>query len=138
MAAIWHPYTSKLLNLMELAQNSAARFMTYNYNHAASVMSVKIVLELPSTAFHHKIFRLSLFHKIYYYIPPIQHDLLSPPLFIPAHLGHNNKISIATCRNRSLSCSVIPQSLKDWNHLPRSLASIQGIFSFCQSSTNIV
>lgn len=122
-SSIWDPHVEILIHQLEMVQNNSARFIFSNYQRASSVSTMKSNLGLPLLTTRRKIARLCLFHKIFYH--DSLHDILiTPPSYVSLRLDHSHKVGLISCHANAFSKSFIPQTSKDWNHLPQEIAGI--------------
>ena len=63
---VWDPYEVTYINCLERIQRRAARWATSNYSRFNSVSNILQSLTWPTLELHHKIAKLSFFHRIIY------------------------------------------------------------------------
>lgn len=131
-AAVWDPCHANLHQTIELVQNNACRFILSNYNRTASVSSMKSTLSLPCLSLRRKVFRLSLFFKIYNHAS-LKHNLISLPAYRSARIDHQHKVAITQCRTNTYFYSFLPNTANDWNRLPSDIAQISDFTLFRQT-----
>lgn len=134
---VWDPCHDNLLTALELVQNNSARFILSNYNRTASVTAMKSSIDLPSLASRRRIFRLTLFHKVYYHAS-LHAELLSQPQYISCRIDHNHKVGVVSSNTKYFAESFIPKTSREWNHLPADVVSIRVNHLFHQALANIV
>lgn len=129
-SAIWDPNQSTLIEALEAVQNRSARFIHNNYARTASVTLMKSTLQLPDLVTRRTIFRLSLFHKIFFHNQVLREELISGPAYLSSRVDHPNKVAIPFCRTNHFLQSFLPKTSRDWNRLPPSIAATkdQGLF----------
>lgn len=136
-ASVWDPAQHYLIHSLEIIQNNSVRFILTNYNRTASITAMKSTLNLPSLASRRKIFRLSLFHKIFHH-PILRDELILPPQYTSPRLDHVYKVAVPSCRTNSFFQSYIPRTSIEWNHLPALTATIHDHQLFKNALANIV
>uniref|UniRef100_A0A0K8R425 Putative endonuclease/reverse transcript n=1 Tax=Ixodes ricinus TaxID=34613 RepID=A0A0K8R425_IXORI len=92
--SIWDPGHNTIIATLESVQNCAARFMLSNYHRTSSVTSMKNSLNLPTLMSHRRIFRLTLFHKIYHNNPFMRRELLTPCTYVSSRVDDQYKVGI--------------------------------------------
>lgn len=136
-AAIWDPCYATLEQSLELVQNNAARFILSNYSRTASASTMKSSLCLPRLSLRRKLFRLSLFHKVYYH-PSLSQQLILLPTYRSLRVDHHNKVGYTFCRTNAFYHSFIPNTSTEWNHLPSEIVSISNHSLFCQTLSSFM
>lgn len=136
-SSIWDPGTDVLTSAVEAIQNRSARFILTNYHRTASVTSMKSSLNLPNLASRREVFRLCLFHKIYYHNHTLRDKLLAPPFYISQRLDHRHKMGVPSCNTTTFHNSFIPRTTVLWNHLPASVVSISDSVAFKNCLNNV-
>lgn len=137
-SSIWDPSHDYLVTSLELVQNNAARFILGNFTRAASVTSMKNLLQLPTLTSRRKHSRLCLFHKIYYHNSPLFSELITPPSYISSRMDHRHKVGTIPCNTNAFFQSFIPRTSQDWNRLPGLTAAIEDNHQFRAALANIV
>lgn len=99
-AAIWDPSYANLQQTIEIVQNNACRFILSNFNRTASVTSMKSTLSLPCLSLRRKVFRLSLFFKIYNHAS-IKNELILMPAYRSSRVDHQHKVALTQCRTNA-------------------------------------
>jgi hypothetical protein len=117
-SAIWDPYTKENINMVEMVQRRAARFICRNYESTASVTEMLQKLDLRSLLQRRVDLRLTTFYKMMHGLVAI--DLttnLTPQTRQSRHSHSQSFIPIADPRSYILY-SFIPRTIVQWNKLP--------------------
>ena len=114
--AIWDPYQSNHINLLESIQNRAARFIFSDYSYTSSITKLKAQANLPDLVNRRKVARLSLFHKFYHESPC--NPAISPAARHSSRLNHEMIVYPPPARTSAHLFSFFVRTPKDWNDLP--------------------
>ena len=91
---------------------------------------MKNSLGLPTLINRRRIFRLTLFHKIYHKKPLMRSELLTPPTYVSSRVDHQYKVGIPNYKTNTYYNSFVPRTSSDWNRLSADIASIPSINDF--------
>lgn len=90
-SSICDPSLETLTHLLEMVQNTSARFIYSNYHRASSVTSMKTNLGLPLLSSRRKIARLCLFYKVFFH-STLRDCLITSPPHVSSRLGAGAKM----------------------------------------------
>lgn len=117
---VWDPHTQNLIDYLESIQNSAARFLTHNYQFPTSITQIKKSLGWPNLSFHRTRFRICFPRDVYLQRNTVTRNLyLIPPNYVSTRRDHQFKIREVAARTSIFMNSFFPRSIKHWNHLPQ-------------------
>ena len=137
-SAVWDPHTKELIQKVEKIQRRAARMVYNNYDWKTSVSELIQELQWDSLSDRRKNNRLAILHKAIggHLAIPVQ-NYLHPAQRRTRRSSKHNYIEYQS-RKDSHKYSFIPRTIKDWNDLPESVASIPDPTAFKTALSNQV
>ena len=132
---VWDPHkgNKSQANLLESAQNKAARFVMSDWSWSSSVTGIKSTLQWESLQERRARARVVIFHKIQYSLVAIPMTLFQhTPSTITSH-GAPKKFVVPFCRTQAHKNTFISTAPVLWNSLPPSVVTVTDPDSFRRS-----
>ena len=130
-----HKGNKSQANLLEPAQNKAARFVMFDWSWSSSVTGIKSTLQWESLQERRARARVVIFHKIQYSLVAILITLFQHTPSIITTRGALKKFVVPFCRTQAYKNTFIPTAPVLWNSLPPSVATVTDPDSFRRSLT---
>ena len=134
-STVWDPHkgNKSQTNLLESAQNKAARFAMSDWSWSSSVTGIKSTLQWESLQERRARARVVIFHKIQYSLVAIPMTLFQHTPSTITTRGAPKKFVVPFCRTQAYKNTFIPTVPVLWNSLPPSVATVTDPDSFRRS-----
>ena len=134
-STVWDPHkgNKSQTNLLESAQNKAARFVMSDWSWSSSVTGIKSTLQWESLQERRARARVVVFHKIQYSLVAIPMTLFQHTPSTITTRGAPKKFVVPFCRTQAYKNTFIPTVPVLWNSLPPSVATVTDPDSFRRS-----
>ena len=125
----WNPHHKKYTQKLEMVQRRAARFVLQRHHNTSSVTDMLKSLEWESLASRRTKSSLTIFFKI-------QNSLIAipPPALVCPSLRPRpdcpHQLQIPFCQTDSYKNSFFPRTIRQWNSLPSSTATMSSLPPF--------
>jgi hypothetical protein len=128
-ASVWDPYQAKYIKQVEMVQRRAARYVTRRYHNTSSVTDMINTLKWESLEQRRAKARLALFYKIISsaIAIPMPSCILLPNRPRP---GFPHQFQMIFASTESFKNSYFPRTVRQWNTLPPSLATLDTFTQF--------
>ena len=125
-ASVWEPHTKILTNKLESIQRRAARFCLNDFKSKSpsSVTNMIIKLEWESLSDRRLTRRLAIFHKAIHGHLSIPLGNLTQPANRYSRHTNSRAFNTLTATKDCYKFSFMPKTIRDWNSLPDSIATI--------------
>ena len=128
----WHPSTAKNVNLLEMVQRRAARFVTGNYSNESSVTSMMSTLGWTPLEQRRQQLRLMNFYKIINGELDLDLDKYASKKTPRLRRSHDEQYDVVSSfiSTNQLANSFFPDVITQWNKLPRETVASNSVDTF--------
>ena len=128
----WHPSTAKNVNILEMVQRRAARFVTGNYSNESSVTSMMSTLGWTPLEQRRQQLRLMNFYKIINGELDLDLDKYASKKTPRLRRSHDEQYDVVSSfiSTNQLANSFFPDVITQWNKLPRETVASNSVDTF--------
>lgn len=121
---VWDPSTVCDTEKLERVQNLATRFVCGRYDREFSPTLAKELLQWDTLDCRRRRLRLKFFHIFHSKVGIDRHLYIKAPNNYSHRVDHKNKVIEFPHRTHSFSKSFFSRTIRDWNQLDKSVATI--------------
>ena len=123
----------KYTNMIEMIQRRAARFTLHNYHNTSSVTDMMHQLGWEQLSCRRKRADLINFYKVQFSLVAVP----LPSIVIRPQRQHTHHFLIPYCSTEAYKQSFFPRVIREWNALPPSIVSGDGLPAFKAALTKL-
>lgn len=129
-SAVWDPPTDELMRKVEIIQARAVRIIFNKFDRNTCVTDLREKLHLPALKTRRKINRLCLLYKIYHDLTILDKTKFFKSALFFSKDDHTFKIQRTICQRDYHLKSFFPNTIREWNSLPKEAVNSNKITSF--------
>jgi len=126
----WDPNSSTLIDVLEMVQHRAARFILHKYSRFESVTDMLKELDLSELHIRRKNARLCLFYKIHYKLTPLATPEQLSLKATQRRTDNGVSYQHFKCHTDPFYSSFFPWTVRDWNSLPADSVTLTSLDLF--------
>ena len=119
-----------LMQILEMVQHRAARYILHRYERTASVKEMLEQLDWETLEQRRRKARLTMLYKMHYNLVEIDHQKYLEPAGRSSRHMHKFSYKVPASNTNYHLFSFFPNTIRDWNSLPLNVVEVQSVNSF--------